>query len=77
MSTLEPELRDTDMDVAFRDGATTRRLRRSSAILPRGCWEVDILPANVIEAELDEQVRGWIDSNLWRRRAADIERARG
>ena len=40
------------------------------------CWEVDILSASVIEAELDQQVRGWLDADLWNRRTADIERAR-
>ena len=32
------------------------------------CWEVDILPATVIEQELDER--------LWRQRDCEIERAR-
>jgi hypothetical protein len=40
------------------------------------CWEADILPATVIEQALDDHVRGWLDGKLWRRRDAEIERAR-
>jgi hypothetical protein len=40
------------------------------------CWEVDILPANVIETALADEIDGWLNTRLWRRRAAAIERAR-
>jgi hypothetical protein len=40
------------------------------------CWEVDILPAEIIEQTLDADVRGWLDDTLWEQRAAEIERAR-
>ena len=40
------------------------------------CWEADVLPANVIAAAIDAQVRGWLNAKLWKRRAAEIERAR-
>jgi hypothetical protein len=42
----------------------------------RRCWEADILPAHVIEQAIDDDVRGWLNADLWRRRAAEIERAR-
>jgi hypothetical protein len=40
------------------------------------CWEVDILPASVIEAALNQEIGSWLDVALWRRRTAEIERAR-
>ena len=40
------------------------------------CWEVDILPATVIEQELDAHIRSWLDERLWRQRDREIERAR-
>ena len=40
------------------------------------CWEADVLPASVIEQALDNHIRSWRDANLWRRRDAEIERAR-
>jgi hypothetical protein len=40
------------------------------------CWEVDILPAAVIEQALDEQIRSWLDARLWRQRDREIERSR-
>ena len=43
----------------------------------RRCWEADILPPEVIEAALDAHIAGWLDRRLWRRRDAEIERARG
>ena len=40
------------------------------------CWEVDILPATVIEQELDAHIHSWLDERLWRQRDREIERAR-
>jgi hypothetical protein len=40
------------------------------------CWEADVLPAEVIEQALDAGIQSWIDLRSWRRRAAEIERAR-
>jgi len=40
------------------------------------CWEVDILPATVIEQALEAHIRGWLDERLWRQRDREIERAR-
>jgi len=40
------------------------------------CWEVDILPATVIEQELDAHIHSWRDERLWRQRDREIERAR-
>ena len=40
------------------------------------CWEADILPASVIERAIDTDIRSWFDAKLWKRRDAEIERAR-
>jgi hypothetical protein len=40
------------------------------------CWEVDILPAAVIEQALDAHIRSWLNERLWRQRDREIERAR-
>ena len=40
------------------------------------CWEVDILPATVIEQELDAHLHSWLNERLWRQRDREIERAR-
>jgi hypothetical protein len=40
------------------------------------CWEVDILPATVIEQALNAEIRLWLDQRLWRQRDREIERAR-
>jgi hypothetical protein len=40
------------------------------------CWEVDILPGEVIEDRLDQDIRGWLDVGMWNRREVEIERAR-
>jgi hypothetical protein len=40
------------------------------------CWEVDILPAAVIEQALDRHIHTWLDQRLWRQREREIERAR-
>jgi len=40
------------------------------------CWEVDILPAAVIEQALERHLRSWLDERLWRQRDREIERAR-
>ena len=40
------------------------------------CWEADVLPASVIEQAIDEDIRSWLDAKAWKRRAAEIERAR-
>jgi hypothetical protein len=38
------------------------------------CWEVDILPGEVIEARLGEHINSWLDVDAWRRREVEIER---
>jgi hypothetical protein len=40
------------------------------------CWEADVLPATEIESTLDSLIGAWLDTKLWRRRAAEIEAAR-
>jgi hypothetical protein len=52
--------------------------RSKSYIAEHGnrCWEADVLPAAVIEQALDGQVSTWLDDKQWRRRDAEIERAR-
>jgi hypothetical protein len=40
------------------------------------CWEVDILPGEVIGDRLDQDIRGWLDVGMWNRREVEIERAR-
>ena len=40
------------------------------------CWEVDILPGDVIGTRLDEDINGWLDVDMWNRREIEIERAR-
>jgi hypothetical protein len=56
-----------------------RRDSRSASYIARygdRCWEVDILPGAVIEAELDADINSWLDHDLWGRRISEIERAR-
>lgn len=52
------------------------RSKRYVAEYGNRCWEVDVLPATAIEQALDNHIRSWRDANLWRRRDAEIERAR-
>ena len=40
------------------------------------CWETDVLPGAVIEEEIGNHIRSWLDAKLWKRRHAEIERAR-
>jgi hypothetical protein len=40
------------------------------------CWEVDVLPASVIEEALEDHIRSWLDAKLLARRDAEIERHR-
>jgi hypothetical protein len=42
----------------------------------RRCWEVDVLPADVIEEALDDHGLSWLNRKLWRQRDAEIKRAR-
>jgi hypothetical protein len=53
-------------------------VRSASYIAEHGerCWETDILPAAAIEAALDADIRSWLDTKLWDRRAREIDRAR-
>jgi hypothetical protein len=41
------------------------------------CWEVDILPSDIIAAGLNTDIALRLDSDLWNRREREIERARG
>ena len=70
-----------DLDSArLREGIAVKpsdsRAKRYIEQYGERCWETDILPAAVIEQALDDHVRSWLDSKLWQRRAAEIERAR-
>jgi hypothetical protein len=40
------------------------------------CWEADILHVAVIENALDRHIRSWLNVTQWKRRIAEIERAR-
>ena len=40
------------------------------------CWEADVLPAAVIEDAINSDIQSWYDAKLWKRRSAEIERAR-
>ena len=40
------------------------------------CWEADILPASVIERDLNFYIDRLLDTKLWKRREREIERAR-
>jgi hypothetical protein len=40
------------------------------------CWELDAIPADAIERELEAQIRLRLDQRLWDRRDREIERAR-
>jgi hypothetical protein len=55
---------------------TDSRARRYIEQYGRRCWEADILPAAVIEQAIDADIRSWFDTDLWRRRNTEIERAR-
>jgi hypothetical protein len=55
---------------------TDSRARRYIEQYSRRCWEADILPAAVIEQAIDADIRSWLDTDLWRRRNTEIERAR-
>jgi hypothetical protein len=55
---------------------TDSRARRYIEQYGRRCWEADILPAAVIEQAIDADIRSWLDTDLWRRRNTEIERAR-
>lgn len=40
------------------------------------CWEADVLSAETIRQAIDDHIRSWLDAKLWKRRDAEIERAR-
>jgi hypothetical protein len=40
------------------------------------CWEVDVLPTEVISSATDAEIEQRIDSKQWQRRAGEIKRAR-
>jgi hypothetical protein len=40
------------------------------------CWEVDVLPASVIEQIIDDEIGSRLDAKLWKRRAREIVQAR-
>jgi hypothetical protein len=40
------------------------------------CWEVDILPAAIIDDALDADIRSWLNRKLWQQRDKEIEQAR-
>jgi hypothetical protein len=68
------QVRDTDCQSASKPSDS-----RSKAYVDRygeRCWEADILPASIIERDLDLHIEGWLDRKQWKRRNAEIERAR-
>ena len=77
---LTPEQVDDLDSVRLREGIAVKpsdsRAERYIEQYGERCWETDILPAAAIEQALDDHVRSWLDSKLWQRRAAEIERAR-
>jgi hypothetical protein len=64
----------------LRDGievkASDSRSKSYIAQYGERCWETDILPASVIEEAIDADIESWLDRSLWKRRDAEIERAR-
>jgi hypothetical protein len=70
----EPDLDIERLSIGVKDSDSRSR----SYIEEHGdrCWEADILPASVIEEELDGDIAAWRNERLWKRRAAEIERAR-
>jgi hypothetical protein len=40
------------------------------------CWEVDVLPADVIAQQINSEITGWLDDELWISRDFEINRAR-
>jgi hypothetical protein len=40
------------------------------------CWETDILPADVITADINNHVFSWLNAERWQRRDHEIEAAR-
>jgi hypothetical protein len=71
-----PQQVDANVDVRGHLKPSDSRAQTYVAEYGERCWEVDILPANVIETALADEIDGWLNTRLWRRRAAAIERAR-
>lgn len=77
---LTPEqVADPDLDLdrlAIEVKASDSRSEAFIAQYGDRCWETDVLPAAVIEQAVDAHIRSWLDTKLWKRRNAEIERAR-
>jgi hypothetical protein len=73
------QVRDPALDIERLSIGVKPSDSRSKAYIAqygRRCWEADILPAVVIERDLDFHIGRWIDHKQWKRREAEIERAR-
>jgi hypothetical protein len=73
------QIRDADLDIERLSIEVKPSDSRSEAYIGQygdRCWEADILPASIIECDLDRQIGIWLDLKLWKRRGAEIERAR-
>jgi hypothetical protein len=77
---LTPEQVDALDNARLREGIEVKPSdsRSKTYIAEHGdrCWEVDILPATVIEQALNQHIRSWLDERLWHRRDREIELAR-
>jgi hypothetical protein len=64
-------------DLSIEVKASDSRSRHFIADYGNRCWEVDVLPASVIERAIERHIRSWLDGEVWQRRLREIERARG
>jgi hypothetical protein len=40
------------------------------------CWEVDVLPADVIAEAIDDHIHSWLNHGVWNQRLEEIKRAK-
>jgi hypothetical protein len=52
------------------------RAERYIAEYGNRCWEMDILPAAVIEGAIDAEIGSWLNATRWTQRDREIKRAR-
>jgi hypothetical protein len=64
-----------DLSIEVKEGDS--RSQRFIAEYGDRCWEVDVLPAVVIERAIERHIRSWLDGEVWQRRLREIGRARG
>ena len=73
------QVRDPELDIRRLSIEVKESDSRSKGYIKQygnRCWEVDILPAAAIEDALDSHILSWLDVKQWKRRKAEIERAR-